>query len=1426
MMGKPLWALDRIDQRESSGDKLFDKKFRPYRDSDGDGVVVYVIDSGVSPVSSLLSGVKLHQLGVDANLEVKLETPQDYEDHGTGVVGILAGTEIGVAPKVTIVMVRTGYIDENNTYRLPYDRIRSALNWVRGSIRSIKNDNSRPFKSAVVNISMGEKSNYNGPDKPQVMADFKQRVQAITSEGVPVVIAAANAGAQSCNSVFSAIGGDARTNSDAVPGVIVVGASTEQDEMLDGSNYGRCVDLLAPGDRVDTVNSMGGAAWPSGTSFAAPYVTGVLALLTQAEPPGTWDSSYAQAIKDKLLRAATQGRIDLSACDTLSTANERDECLKTPNRLLYLHWRGIEMTGCADRDKPQRTPLFQSGRGTHLGKLTLDSPLGDKDYLSLSLKDAGFWSFTLAQADAWPWEVVKKTSTGSFHWKIAYTSRKSPLTLLDVLAHASGDLLAPIPYLGYTPQQTVPCLPYTLRYEYEIDPTPAPSHKNKDELKRATTPYPPVQLVDVPAPAFCSRPRAVDADCLSDHPNHVFVGDFDGDGRADILSANTNFDVFFSRGDGTFSLGSSAPPGLSEPTASACLSEAPNRVLTGDFNGDGRTDLLLVPEPRRDLIVVDPELTLLLSQGDGSFFRLSGGTTVDAPIAEAPPGDDGGGAMPAPEPPESPAQPAPVFAPPSDFVSASAPAPSAAGGDPATVSTVQVPPPGPPPLVSDVAGHVVVGDIDGDGASDVVSVMEGTSVLTTLRSNRNGTFTRAVWESQTRLWPQDHLLAGDFNGDGLTDLLIVDASTTRTLLSNGDGSFQLVEAPRAFGGAPCAGTSAVPRLGDFNGDGRTDFLVIGESLTVYLAAGDGTFVPNVAPPSGPSGTDVCSGLVASGDRIFVGDVDGDGYADLVAAGSPIEVWIGDRNGTLTWFPETALSWPAACPDGCVEASPNHTLAADLEGNGGLDLFTVRDGRVRAVLFDPRSEPAARVAWKNGAPPAASGDAHCGVLDVMGKVDGVSCEAEARPFMCWNAAGSFYVTRAWGRWSEGFAACARESEGHYTFSVPLTLDEAAAAPLIGRVGAIEAWVNFSDAIAPGTWQPDLDHTSYDGEAWWPWAAGQPAYGAGGHCAAVDGDGLRWTRDCAEMRPFACITPSGAWHISPFIGSFDQGDLACALDGGGYVVFSAPANTAEQSELADAMRVAEVNDVWVNLTDARATGHWQAEPSRSWVEFSWAMLVSSWAWAPGAAHVPGRDCAVQEQDGTWKPSACSDDLPHACEDDHGNWAVKARSAGNPGDPCAELEGAYHFSVPANAVENLALARAHAASGYKNDPILLDYAFLDPSPYDTALPGQWSAMWCSRTTSLPRGQGLAAVLMSGSCRIPAATGGNVHPFACSDGGSRWYLTRGAGTWDQGESFCRAETHGAYGFDAPVLTDQLKRFDRIRRAAGEDYVWFNMRY
>ncbi|WP_345945233.1 S8 family peptidase [Streptomyces albus subsp. chlorinus] len=273
----PSWGQDRVDQ---ASDKL-DNKYT-YPATAGAGVTAYVIDSGVRVSHKDFGGRAVNGYDVvDGD-----KTAQDGANHGTHVSGTIAGARYGIAKKAKIVAVRILGNDNRGTSA---DAI-AGIDWV------IK-DHKAKGGPAVANLSIG------GYHDPALDTAVKRAVAA----NITCVVSAGNDG------------GDA---SSASPGrvsqAITVAASDLSDRQADFSNYGKVVDLYAPG--VDIVSAGNGSntaertMW--GTSMAAPHVTGAAALYLSTHKTAT-PAQVAKALTD----GATKGVI-----------TERGA--GTPNRLL------------------------------------------------------------------------------------------------------------------------------------------------------------------------------------------------------------------------------------------------------------------------------------------------------------------------------------------------------------------------------------------------------------------------------------------------------------------------------------------------------------------------------------------------------------------------------------------------------------------------------------------------------------------------------------------------------------------------------------------------------------------------------------------------------------------------------------------------------------------------------------------------------------------------------------------------------------------------------------------------------------------------------------------------------------------------------------------------------------------------------------
>ncbi|MER8237080.1 type VII secretion-associated serine protease mycosin [Streptomyces sp. NPDC094049] len=250
-----------------------------WQDTRGKGVRVAVIDTGVDDVNHQLRKAVDAKAGKDYlkpdkknpgfGDEKRGRTDGTVDDvgHGTKVAGIIAarprpGTGfVGIAPEATIIPIRQN--DEKNSGKS--DTMAQAIDW---AVRQ---------KADVINISQ-DTTQPLGPDSTMGRA-----VAAAIRAGVVVVASAGNDGMS---------GARKNTYPAAFPGVLAVASSDRNNERAAFSQPGDFVGVAAPGvDIVSTVPG-GGQCVDNGTSFSAPYVAGVAALLRAKHP----DWSVAQIV--------------------------------------------------------------------------------------------------------------------------------------------------------------------------------------------------------------------------------------------------------------------------------------------------------------------------------------------------------------------------------------------------------------------------------------------------------------------------------------------------------------------------------------------------------------------------------------------------------------------------------------------------------------------------------------------------------------------------------------------------------------------------------------------------------------------------------------------------------------------------------------------------------------------------------------------------------------------------------------------------------------------------------------------------------------------------------------------------------------------------------------------------------------------------
>lgn len=287
-------GLDRIDQRFLPLDNSYGYG------ATGSGVTAYIIDTGIRTSHADFGGRATS--GFDA---IDGGAADDCHGHGTHVAGTLGGATYGVAKQVSLVAVRV--LDCGGRGLL--SQVIAGVDWVTG--------NHQPGQPAVANMSLTSGAS-TAVDKA---------VKGSIAKGVSYVAAAGNNNANACN--YS----PAR-----VPEALTVGATTSTDDRAGFSNFGKCLDLFAPGVGIISAWSSGDSATATlnGTSMAAPHVAGLAAKYLQSAPTAS-PAAVASAIE----AAATRGLVQNAKKDS-------------PNLLLYT---GLGEAPPAPPPSPPPTPI-------------------------------------------------------------------------------------------------------------------------------------------------------------------------------------------------------------------------------------------------------------------------------------------------------------------------------------------------------------------------------------------------------------------------------------------------------------------------------------------------------------------------------------------------------------------------------------------------------------------------------------------------------------------------------------------------------------------------------------------------------------------------------------------------------------------------------------------------------------------------------------------------------------------------------------------------------------------------------------------------------------------------------------------------------------------------------------------------------------
>jgi hypothetical protein len=384
---------------------------------------------------------------------------------------------------------------------------------------------------------------------------------------------------------------------------------------------------------------------------------------------------------------------------------------------------------------------------------------------------------------------------------------------------------------------------------------------------------------------------------------NIQTGDFNGDGKADLVVANylgQDVSVLLGNGDGTFQATQNWSAGILSGFVSSFGYVQGGQVVTGDFNNDSKTDLAVVGTG-------SSSVTVLLGQGASGFAAARNFEAGYQPGFLWATGDLNGDGVP-------------------DLVGTNfnnAGSPQVfvmlGKGDGTFAPARNFP---------GTQGQVAVADLNGDGHPDVVVLNYEANGIGVLLGNGHGSLGHMT--NYTSGVEPESMALGDFNGDGKIDAVVVNSGDTihgwniTFLAGNGDGTFQ---PPTTIGTIRGFWVIAA----DFNGDGKLDLAVTSavtsnvSQVAIFLGNGNGTFRKPV-------------NYTVPGNGYFVtaGDLNGDGKIDLLAGGSgspnDLAILFGNGDGTF----QNAVTYAA----GVYTTS---AVIADLNGDGITDIAALNVG---------------------------------------------------------------------------------------------------------------------------------------------------------------------------------------------------------------------------------------------------------------------------------------------------------------------------------------------------------------------------------------------------------------------------------------------------------------------------------------------------
>jgi hypothetical protein len=250
------------------------------------------------------------------------------------------------------------------------------------------------------------------------------------------------------------------------------------------------------------------------------------------------------------------------------------------------------------------------------------------------------------------------------------------------------------------------------------------------------------------------------------------------------------------------------------------------------------------------------------------------------------------------------------------------------------------------PFAADVKPHthgVATGDLNGDGNLDLVTDSWGTNQVEVLFGDGKGSFTTPGSYFAVGKHPYQRVRVADLNGDGIADIITtnLEGDNVTVLLSDGKGGYK----PSAGSPFPCGDSPFNFAIGDVNGDGKPDLVIVNspsstsdrrgkDGLTILLGDDEGGFKMMAGSP-------FATGKVPN--LVAIGEVNGDGVNDIAVSsldGNNITLFLMSSKGAVASISTIAIS-----------GHPKGLAIRDLNGDDKADIVVANnsDNTVTVML---------------------------------------------------------------------------------------------------------------------------------------------------------------------------------------------------------------------------------------------------------------------------------------------------------------------------------------------------------------------------------------------------------------------------------------------------------------------------------------------